>query len=66
MPIYEYVCSACGHRFEKLVRSISTGESKVDCPRCQEHEAERAVSTFALGGGSSSALEPATPSAGAG
>ncbi len=64
MPIYEYMCPACGHRFEKLVRSVSTGESKVACPHCQEHEAERAVSTFALGGGSSSAFEPMAPSSG--
>jgi len=30
MPIYEYVCRDCGHRFEWLVRS---GE-KPACPSC--------------------------------
>ncbi|HDD52484.1 MAG TPA: zinc ribbon domain-containing protein [Thermosulfidibacter takaii] len=32
MPIYEYKCDACGHRFEKLQ---SFGEEPVKtCPRC--------------------------------
>jgi putative FmdB family regulatory protein len=48
MPIYEYVCSHCGHRFEKLVRSFG-GEQQVHCPRCREDGSERVVSTFAVG-----------------
>jgi putative FmdB family regulatory protein len=30
MPIYEYVCSKCGHPFEALVR----GDEKPQCPQC--------------------------------
>ena len=30
MPIYEYVCSACEHEFEKLVRRDATP----NCPEC--------------------------------
>jgi putative FmdB family regulatory protein len=30
MPIYEYRCASCEHRFEKLVR----GEAQPSCPRC--------------------------------
>jgi putative FmdB family regulatory protein len=51
MPIYEYVCSSCGYRFEKLVRSIGAGEPKTRCPRCHKDNAQRAVSSFAVGGG---------------
>jgi putative FmdB family regulatory protein len=32
MPIYEYKCNACGHRFEKL-QSFSEEPVKT-CPRC--------------------------------
>ena len=56
MPIYEYVCSSCGYRFEKLVRSISAGEPKARCPQCHKDNAQRAVSSFAVGGGASSSL----------
>jgi len=48
MPIYEYVCSHCGHRFEKLVRSFA-GDQQVHCPRCREDSSQRVVSTFAVG-----------------
>jgi len=30
MPIYEYVCKACGHEFEHLVR----GDESPACPSC--------------------------------
>ena len=47
MPIYEYVCSHCGHRFEKLVRSFA-GDQQVHCPRCRENGSKRVVSSFAV------------------
>jgi putative FmdB family regulatory protein len=66
MPIYEYTCTACGHRFEKLVRVISGSESKTACPNCGEDRAQRAVSAFAVAGGASPVFEGPLPSAGAG
>jgi putative FmdB family regulatory protein len=53
MPVYEYACSACGHRFEKLVRTVSGDGRDITCPNCQCHEAERLVSSFALASGGS-------------
>jgi len=47
MPIYEYVCSHCGHRFEKLVRNIG-GDEQVHCPRCRENGSRRVLSSFAV------------------
>ncbi|MBM3148703.1 MAG: zinc ribbon domain-containing protein [Chloroflexi bacterium] len=32
MPIYEYVCSRCNHRFE--LRQSFGAESATSCPRC--------------------------------
>ncbi len=45
MPIFEYMCRACGRRFEKLVLS-SSSTKKVKCPACGAEEAEKVISTF--------------------
>ena len=45
MPIYEYVCSGCGCKFEKM-RPFSQANEKSACPTCQ-HPAERKLSVFA-------------------
>ncbi|MEX0893055.1 MAG: zinc ribbon domain-containing protein [Gemmatimonadota bacterium] len=37
MPIYEYDCRGCGHRFEALVR----GDARPACPECASQELER-------------------------
>ncbi len=47
MPIYEYACRACRHRFEQLV-SLRQTEAP-PCPRCGTPGAERALSVFAVG-----------------
>ena len=45
MPIYEYACPTCGHKFEKLQSMSATG---ADCPHC-EQPAKRAISGDASG-----------------
>lgn len=52
MPIYEYVCPACGHRFEALVFGGRTPE----CPECGAPEPRKQFSVFGVGasGGSPS------------
>ena len=45
MPIFEYVCSGCGHKFE----AILIGESKAECPKCKGAELEQQLSKFAVG-----------------
>lgn len=49
MPIYEYVCQACGVKFEKLVRSMSSSDSPA-CPKCGKTQTRREFSPFAVGG----------------
>jgi putative FmdB family regulatory protein len=44
MPLYEYDCSACGHRFEALVRA----SSPPSCPACGSEALERILSAFAV------------------
>jgi putative FmdB family regulatory protein len=43
MPIYEYACPRCDHRFE-LRRGMSAADDPVDCPACQSPEVQRLIS----------------------
>ena len=45
MPLYEYQCKQCGHRFEKI-QSFSAPEEKV-CPACGG-EVEKLISAPAI------------------
>ena len=46
MPIFEYACVACGHRFEVLKLPGTTAVPS--CPACQSENLERQLSGFAL------------------
>ena len=46
MPIYEYQCDACEHKFEKL-QKISDDPLK-DCPVCSEPKLNKLVSAAAF------------------
>ncbi len=46
MPLYEYQCKKCGHRFERILQSFSTADVK-ECPVCQG-EVERLLSAPAV------------------
>jgi len=56
MPLYEYACTTCAHRFEALVRP---GDSP-ECPACHGTTLERQLSVFAAhtGGTSPRATSP--------
>ena len=46
MPLYEYTCTDCGHRFEILQR-IGEGADGLACPKCDAANVEKQFSTFA-------------------
>ncbi|HEY4594451.1 MAG TPA: zinc ribbon domain-containing protein, partial [Thermoanaerobaculia bacterium] len=46
MPIYEYRCRDCGHRFEVLQR-MGQGPEGLVCPRCGVEALDKQYSTFA-------------------
>jgi putative FmdB family regulatory protein len=46
MPIFDFQCQACGHRFESLVRASSTPV----CPQCQSAALEKCLSRIAPAG----------------
>lgn len=46
MPIFEYLCKKCDHRFEAIVN----GSTVVACPSCASQRLEKQLSVFATGG----------------
>ncbi|HVU52923.1 MAG TPA: zinc ribbon domain-containing protein [Polyangia bacterium] len=51
MPIYEYACGACGHRFEEW-QKMSDAPVRT-CPKCKAKKVEKLISatSFTLKGG---------------
>jgi putative FmdB family regulatory protein len=43
MPIYEYRCTACGHVFERIMKS---GETDPECPACGVKEVKKRTAAF--------------------
>ena len=46
MPLYEYECEACGHRFERI-QKFSDPHADV-CPKCGERKLHKLVSSPAI------------------
>lgn len=46
MPIYEYLCANCKHKFKKLV-GVVANPSPLQCPRCSSEILNRQISRFA-------------------
>lgn len=49
MPIYEFRCHKCGHRFEKLCSMGESGEN-LRCPACAAPAPKRVMSGFSAKG----------------
>jgi putative FmdB family regulatory protein len=45
MALYDYLCKACGHEFEALVRAQ---DPPVTCAACKSDNVEKQLSTFAV------------------
>ena len=58
MPLYEYRCRQCGHRFEILQR-LGQGAEGLVCTRCGAEQLDKQYSTFAAAGGGAGAAEAA-------
>jgi putative FmdB family regulatory protein len=66
VPIYEYVCKACGKKSSLLFRSFSSVEEKQRCPHCNSRRLARVLSRPAVirvsrGASDSGELRPVNP-----
>jgi putative FmdB family regulatory protein len=61
MPIFEYRCRRCNHRFETIV--LSSAE-KIQCPECAAAAVEKQLSVFSSPG--SGKEQTTSPSGGCG
>jgi putative FmdB family regulatory protein len=43
MPIYDYVCRACGHEFQLVERISEHEKTEAKCPECKSTEVERVL-----------------------
>ncbi len=48
MPLFDFDCRDCGHRFESLVRPASYGDPPTACPSCKSTNLERLLPSFAV------------------
>ena len=46
MPLYEYLCGSCGHRFERIQKFSDAPVA--ECPSCGAAQVERLVSSPAI------------------
>ncbi len=61
MPVYEYQCSSCGHKFE-LRRALDESDSGIACPKCGSRSPQRVFSSFGMGSSSpGGACAPSRP-----
>ena len=61
MPIFEFRCKKCNHKFEELVFSSGTDLTKVTCPQCGEKAAEKLMSACCVGSSGSAASSAPAP-----
>jgi putative FmdB family regulatory protein len=57
MPLFEFACRSCGHKFEYLTRG---GQSPA-CPSCSGEDLEKQLSVFAVSAGTPAASLPDAP-----
>lgn len=54
MPIYEYICNACGEKFS-LLQSYSAAGDGAACTKCASKETRKIISAFCCAGSDSGA-----------
>ena len=58
MPLYEYACKECAHRFE-ILQKIGEDATGLTCPECDALGVEKQFSTFASNSDGKSVSAPA-------
>lgn len=58
MPMYDYECHKCGHKFEELVFSSAVPDEEIVCPKCRERKSRRLLSAPSIASGKGASLNP--------
>jgi putative FmdB family regulatory protein len=64
VPLFEFRCRACGHRFETLV--LAASRTPPACPACDGQDLEKLYSAFGVGSGGGAGRRPSPVSFGGG
>jgi putative FmdB family regulatory protein len=48
MPIYEYECGACNHRFSETLSIRELEHHKARCPQCKSENVQRVLSQVSV------------------
>ena len=59
MPIYEFLCKSCDHKFEKL---LIRRDAEVHCPDCEAADVQRLMSACSFGSSDGSVQAAGTSS----
>ncbi len=51
MPMFDYQCRNCGHKFEELVFSSQASDENITCPNCKANDSQRLLSAPSIGSG---------------
>jgi putative FmdB family regulatory protein len=46
MPMYDYLCNACGENFTRLVSIRDNAAGKVNCPKCNSTDVKQQMTSF--------------------
>ncbi len=46
MPVYEFVCTGCGHKFSQIMSLAEYDKNKVVCPKCKGERVEQVIADF--------------------
>ena len=46
MPLYEYVCRKCHHKFCEVLSIKDHEHKKIPCPKCQSTDLEHVIEPF--------------------
>ncbi|RKX21995.1 MAG: zinc ribbon domain-containing protein [Candidatus Zixiibacteriota bacterium] len=59
MPLFEFQCKECEHKFEELVTNDA---ELVKCPKCKSNNVAKLLSTFSASASSSGSISGGTQS----
>jgi putative FmdB family regulatory protein len=48
MPVFSYICKACGEKFD-LLEGVTQEKASMECPKCGSTKIEKTFASFGVG-----------------